>query len=566
MSITIPSYPNPCLAADDANNAIYLVGVSPAIQGRLEVNYVSMIDVNAPISSPVGTQVNTNQWSSGAPKACFIHPATTYANRPLSVTQFGNNVSYSTLITPSGTILGGSKFINSSFVSPKLFALTGSVAPFDWLVTLTTDAVSPWAAVRLNFSNPDNDLQDPGLTNYPTSTPLIAVGTYSTVPGPPSKGYAVVFDKLGQGQIFASTGSVTATIANDVNVMVLSAPTNVQMNSIKLTDEAVPVTMTTTGYILDKAPDNSTVIYAITPETSSSLQRVDTKGGSPPFSKSYAATALNKQIVTYTPSVSGNPTINSFDTTTQTWSGPGLMNNNITTAEPSGVPIGAIIGGAVGGLLVIALAIIFCVRHRRKSQLQQQKPTAPAITESLESGRYEGPRTANVAGGGGDFGVQKDQLQEMSQMQQIYYYQPQTYEQVQGHYPPSPATFFIPPPPPVNPNAVKSFEVYRPTSIDEAPSESNSTPYGSLYISPSPNAYRVSTVSAQTTPVVSAAEVAAVATTGSPEHSYAKSRVSSYGGSSNGTPLSPQLYAEDEKGHARSPHTFASLSPSANNS
>lgn len=61
-----------------------------------------------------------------------------------------------------------------------------------------------------------------------------------------------MFDKLGQGQIFASTGSVTATIANDVNVMVLSAPTNVQMNSIKLTDEAVPVTMTTTGYILDK--------------------------------------------------------------------------------------------------------------------------------------------------------------------------------------------------------------------------------------------------------------------------------------------------------------------------
>ncbi|KAF9328113.1 hypothetical protein BGZ91_001144 [Linnemannia elongata] len=541
MSITIPSYPNPCLAADDANNAIYLVGVSPAIQGRLEVNYVSMIDVNAPMSSPVGSQVNTNQWSSGAPKACFIHPATTYANRPLSVTQFGNNVSYGTLITPSGTILGGSKFINSSFVSPKLFALTGSVAPFDWLVTLTTDAVSPWAAVRLNFSNPDNDLQDAGLTNYPTSTPLIVVGTYSTVPGPPSKGYAVVFDKLGQGQIFASTGSVTATIANDVNVMALSAPTNVQMNSIKLTDEAVPVTMTTTGYILDKAPDNSTVIYAITPETSSSLQRVDTKGGSPPFSKSYAATALNKQIVTYTPSVSGNPTINSFDTTTQTWSGPGLMNNNITTAEPSGVPIGAIIGGAVG-LVVIALAIYFCVRHRRKSQLQQQKPTPPAITESLESGRYEGPRTANVAGGGGDFGVQKDQQQEMSQMQQIHYYQPQT----------SPTR---------QPKCI-----YRPTSIDEAPSESNSTPYASLYISPSPNAYRVSTVSAQTTPVVSAAEVAAVATTSSPEYSHAKSRGSSYGGSSNGTPLSPQLYAEDEKGHARSPQTFASLSPSANNS
>lgn len=86
MSTTIPSYPNPCLAADAANNAIYLVGVSPAIQGRLEVNYVSMVDVNAPTSSSVGSQVNTGQWSSGAPKACFIHPANTYANPVLSTT------------------------------------------------------------------------------------------------------------------------------------------------------------------------------------------------------------------------------------------------------------------------------------------------------------------------------------------------------------------------------------------------------------------------------------------------------------------------------------------------
>lgn len=61
-----------------------------------------------------------------------------------------------------------------------------------------------------------------------------------------------MFDKLGQGQVFASTGSVTAIFGNTENVIVLSAPTNIQMNSIKLTEEAVPVTMTTTGYILDR--------------------------------------------------------------------------------------------------------------------------------------------------------------------------------------------------------------------------------------------------------------------------------------------------------------------------
>lgn len=74
------------------------------------------------------------------------------------MTQFGNNVSYSTLITPSGTILGGDSFVDTSFVSPKLFALTGSIAPFDWFVALTTDAASPWVALRLNFTNPNNDL------------------------------------------------------------------------------------------------------------------------------------------------------------------------------------------------------------------------------------------------------------------------------------------------------------------------------------------------------------------------------------------------------------------------
>lgn len=229
-------------------------------------------------------------------------------------------------------------------------------------------------------------------------------------------------------------------------------------------------------------------------------------------------------------------------------SGGGRGGGNPTTPESSGTPIGAIIGGTVGGLVVVALAIFFCVRHRRRSHQQQQKPIAPATTENPKSGRYEGPSTGNVGGGGGGFGVQKNQLLEASQMQQIQYYQPQTYEQVQVHYPPSPATFFVPPPPPVNPNAATSFEAYRPTSIDEAP-----------------NVYRVSTVSANTTPVVSAAAVATVATASSPEYNYAKSRVSSYGGSS-GTPLNPQLYPEDEQGHARSPHTFASLSPNAKNS
>ncbi|KAK3839701.1 MAG: hypothetical protein J3R72DRAFT_447392 [Linnemannia gamsii] len=542
---TIPNYPHPCLAADETNSAIYLVGVNPAVQGRLEVNYVSMVNINTLTSSPVGSQVNTNQWSSGAPKACFIHPAKIYANSPLSVFQFGNHVSYSTTITPNGTILQGDGFVDNSFLSPKLFALSGSVGSFEWLLALTNETGNPWAGIRLNFTDPSNDILDMELTNYPTTAPLVAVGTYSTVTSPPSKGHSVVFDKYGQGQIYSASGSIVANMTNDANVLVLSAGVNVQMNSITLSDQAVPVTMANTGYILDKAQDGSTIVYSITPEKSSALQRIDVKGGSPPFSAAFAATSMNKQIITYAPSTSGSPTFNSFDTTTYTWGGPGLMSNGggggdgvNPISEPSKTPIAAILGGAVAALVVIALATFLFIRQRRKNQQQHKRTDNPESVHHTDS--------TDKANGG--LGSQMNYLQDLPSMQQVQYYQTLSYEQ---QFPPSP-TIFVPPPPPVNPNAVTSFEAYRPTSTDGAPSELNITPYGSPYVSPSPyrnNANRDSTYSA--TP--------AATTATDQDYSYTKSRGSSYGGS--GTPLSPQVYPQDEKNNPRSPQSFASASP-----
>ncbi|KAF9910581.1 hypothetical protein EC991_006140 [Linnemannia zychae] len=77
------------------------------------------------------------------------------------------------------------------------------------------------------------------LINFPTTSPMIAVGTYSTVTDLPSKGYSVNFDKLGRGQIFSASGSMIASMTNDVNVLVLSPGVNVQMNSITQTNQAV---------------------------------------------------------------------------------------------------------------------------------------------------------------------------------------------------------------------------------------------------------------------------------------------------------------------------------------
>ncbi|KAF8930526.1 hypothetical protein BGZ47_000499 [Haplosporangium gracile] len=454
MSTAIPSYTNLCLAADKVNNAVYLVGVAPAMQGRLEVNYISMVNINAPTLSPAGVQVNTRQCSSGAPKACFIHP---------------------------------------------LFALTGSVESFDWFLAITNDTVLPWAGVRLNFTDLSHDLLDDELTNFPARTPLIAVGTYSPVANLPSQRHSVVFDKTGQGQIYAASGSVTANMTKTITLLL----------SIKLTEEAVPVTMTITGYILDKAADGSTVVYSITPGTSTSLQRVDVKGGSPPFSKSYVATALNKQIITYSPSVSGNSKLDSFDTTTQTWSGPGLMNNgggggeggrSLTTPEFSGTPIGAIIGGSARDLEVIALTTFFFVCHRRRGH-QQQKYVA--TTESPEFGRYEDFNKANSGGASGLGGIQKINCKKCP--------------------------------------ICSRFSTTNLKFINEASSKLNFTSYGSPYISPNQN--RVLTVSANAsvaTSTVTAPAVAAVATASSPEYIYAEFRASSYGGTS--TPTTRDTY------------------------
>ncbi|KAF9088629.1 hypothetical protein BGX29_000176 [Mortierella sp. GBA35] len=292
------------------------------------------------------------------------------------------------------------------------------------------------------------------------------------------------------------------------------------MNSIRLSAEAVPVTMTTTGYILDKAPDGSTVVYSITPDISASLQRVSITGGSPPFSASFAATALNKQIITYTPSVPGSPYFNSFDTLTGTWSGPGLLNNgngtNPTSTPTPGpkAPIGAIIGGAVGGVIVIALLVFLFVRHRRRDQQKAVEGSAIVVQHMDLTDKSNGNQSGQVP-----------------QMQQVQYYQP--YEQ---HH----DTSYVhpPPPPPVNPNAATSFEAYRPMSMEEA------TEYSSPYVSPS--SYRDSIATSVATPNL--------------EHTYAKPQLSSYGGT---VPQSPQLYHQQEAANPRSPQSTpsASLAP-----
>ncbi|KAF9104414.1 hypothetical protein BGX29_001941 [Mortierella sp. GBA35] len=426
MNSTIPNYAQPCLAADNANSAVYLVGVPAATVGRLEINYVSVANINSPSVSTLGYRVDTESWASGAPKACFTYPSEHQANTGIKVVQFTENRSYMSTIRPDGTIGAATRFLGTAYTSPKPFTLSGSFAAFDVfsVFTNTTSAWSSsrWMALRLSFTEGVPSYREDDLTNYPTMEPLVAVGTYSSVSGNLSKGYSIVFDTAGKGQAFPALGNIDASLNSTMRALTLDAPTNVNMNGITLTKDAIPVTMASTGYILDKAPDGSTVVYSITPEESATLKRVTSTGGTPPFSASMAATALNKQIVIYIPSIEGAPTFNSFDTTTGSWNDSGLITAGGSNSATSAIPLDAIIGGAVGGLMVIALAMFVVIRYRRRRS--QQKPTLGLDTDASQE-----------SNGGPQFDGNDQARFPLYQLNQQIYYQQQPNQEAYLHSP-----------------------------------------------------------------------------------------------------------------------------------
>lgn len=90
------------------------------------------------------------------------------------------------------------------------------------------------------------------LSHFPTGDPLLALGTYTPSTGTTSSGYTVVFDKAGLGMAYITTGNSVTNDSSTVPSMTLSPGYAVNMNNIVITENAIPVTMSTTGYILDR--------------------------------------------------------------------------------------------------------------------------------------------------------------------------------------------------------------------------------------------------------------------------------------------------------------------------
>ncbi|KAG0073473.1 hypothetical protein BGZ90_011547 [Linnemannia elongata] len=461
----IPSYQQACLAPDTRNSAVYLVGGSSSVAGLLEVNYISLTNINAPTIRSIGSNVNTLKWAAGAPKACFPAPSSDQANSVIKVIQFGHGASYMSYISPEGVVADPTSFAGLEFQSPKLFGL------------------------RLSFLTEGGSLSDQITGLYPSAVdPLLSVGTYTPTSVGDSHGYSVVFDKQGKGQVFTAIGSDQATVNNTISVLVLSNPGNVNMNGIVLSSDAVSVTMGDTGYILDKSKDaNTIVLYSITPGSSSTLQKVSNNGDAPAFFPSIAVAALNKQIVVYSAPPGGTPYFNSFDTTTGTWGGINLIH----APGPSGSKsVGAIIGGVVGGLLVIALLAFLFFRRRNN----RRRKAAAASIANANADKYA-PEPSNDGmtelDNGGMVVPIEGQVWQGQQQQQLpqqagYNYQPpifDPYAQVQKPDEP----LYVPYRPPT-----KFFEPYGgnqaiglPVNYDTTGSQPSATVYSaSPFVSP----------------------------------------------------------------------------------
>ncbi|KAG0023551.1 hypothetical protein BGZ81_008074 [Podila clonocystis] len=438
---SVPVYPTGCIAPDASSSgaAVLLVGVPANQEGRLEVYSVKLGDLSAPTATFVGNHTNEMYWSVRGQRLCLPYPgAPASGNTPILVQQFYPATSYFTNVYPNGRVEEASYFQLLGFTSPKNYALTGGVGTMNWITALgnMTSPItsSPWAGLLMNGTQGSGSTRDFMIGMYPTATPLVSVGIYALQGNAPGQGYVAVFDSKG-GTIYNVADSFDITFPSHLTT--LATPTPVSMNNITLTSNAFSQSGADIGYIFDKAPDGSTVLYSINPSKSPRLQYVTVAGNVPQFSAAMISTMWGAKIVTYTSSTSAG-IFNAFDIGSGTWSGPGLVKPSFTPppttpddpskVEPSDgskTPIGVIVGGVVGALAVIALVAFFVIRNRRRRGAKED----PVINAGYQDeNKSSNPAAAPLM-------QQNYTLQQQQQQQQqqppSHYQQTEPFNQVQ---------------------------------------------------------------------------------------------------------------------------------------
>ncbi|KAF9924987.1 hypothetical protein FBU30_005151 [Linnemannia zychae] len=387
-----PAYTNACLtlAAKNPNFQLYLVGGSLTTQNLLEMKTISFNNYETLTTAAprdfLKPTLNNQVWSNTAPLGCFNFPGNAYS--ALHVQQFGPSTSFGFNTSPINGL--AIQEFPSALMSNKNFAVVGTYGNYAWVAALTNTPAngtnSNWSGYLFNstvFSSGDDNSTfinfpfDMAQKTFPTNTPLLSVGTYTQGSTLPARGHLTVFDSEGsRGSVYSST----ATTANS-KFLNLSYADNVSMNSIVLTPKAIPVSGGEVGYILDQAPDGSSIIYSITPGLSTTLSLVPAVGNVASLTSSIAATFYEDQIYVFITN-NGTSRFNAFNVTSNTWKGQqlvapyGTVVDNPTESSKK-APVGAIVGGVVGGLVILALVAFLNIRYRRKGR-SQSKASSPA--------------------------------------------------------------------------------------------------------------------------------------------------------------------------------------------
>ncbi|KAG0281576.1 hypothetical protein BGZ95_001927 [Linnemannia exigua] len=363
--MSVPVLQNACIAPASTGAAVYLAGVSLA--GSLSIYSVNLANPNSPTATSVATSVDT-AWSLQTKKSCIAFPGLQgTTNPPFLVQQYGVRSSQQLNVYPNGTLWGPYSFTGTAFVSPQLYNYAGASKESVWITAATNNTYNsggPWIGMRLNATDMFMTLSDPVLTNFPSATALVSVGTYVPTQNTPAQGFSIVFDVLGSGNIFSALDTSVAMNGTD-RVITLAAPR--------------------------PGSDGTAVLYSINPSQNSKLQRVSFPGNAPLFTPGMAATVMGTSIVVYG-SDSGSATTNPFnvyDTLAATWSGPGLVKPSPSAVSTSANLIPSPTGsnsasngetGIAGALVVIALIAFFVIRNRRKSREvveEEEEETGP---------------------------------------------------------------------------------------------------------------------------------------------------------------------------------------------
>ncbi|KAG0267547.1 hypothetical protein DFQ27_008688 [Actinomortierella ambigua] len=474
MGDPLPQYQFPCIVPDTtASNVVFLAGVTN--NSTLEINKVNLANVAAPSLKPVAQSTNTTLWARDMALVCDIFNGDPYRfnGAPIMLSLFSGAVEPAAEEDNPHTGVSGPPLVmavvanNGTFVSTQsvpgpwligggLYSNTGASGKYIWYTGFHNKAqggrASAWFAIAV-ADDGSGGLYSFQLSMVPTTTPLLSIGTFmASTTLLPATGYLSIFDKKGGGLTYTvSSRAAVNNGATDNSIQTLSSPTAIKMNGIMLTKDAIPVTMGPKGYIVDKASSGVTILYTIQPSSTDipELQLVNVSGNVPPFLRKRASTSLGTQLVFYGGWDEFGSASNNFyvyDTITNSWGGQGLVpappiptngsggpgtgGDGGQTSNPAnaGTNLAGIIGGSVAGIVVLALAFFFAIRHRRRYRrcLDQQTESAADVSGSSGAGWRKGgsrraliyPRSKHRGGRGRARHPQQEHEQEQEQQQQ----------------------------------------------------------------------------------------------------------------------------------------------------